>query len=381
MLLVPGQSPYFIERAEGPRFWDVDGNEYIDYMCAYGPMILGYNHPTVEKAARNQSERGNCFNLPSSLWVELAEYLVDLIPTAAWSVFGKNGSDAINYACQVARAYTEKAKIIMAQGAYHGIGAWCSPSSFGITDEDKANVLTFTYNDVENLKTLLESNRDDIAGIIVTPFRHDVFHDLEMPIEPFLKFLKECTGADGPLLIIDDIRAGFRLHMGGSGEYFGLKPQLSCFSKAMGNGHPISACVGSDAIMEAAGKVFFTGSFFTSAVPMAAALATLHEMAESNAIEHIFRIGEKLREGILNQAESLGLDIHYTGPVTIPFMTFVDDPSFEKIRTFCACAFQEGVFFHPYHNWFLSAAHGEAEIEETLQATQKAFEEVKEKHG
>jgi glutamate-1-semialdehyde 2,1-aminomutase len=376
-LLIPQKSPCFIDKAEGCRFWDADGNAYIDFMCAYGPMIIGYNHPKVEEAVLKQSQKGNCFNLPSPLLVELAEYMVGLIPSADWAVFGKNGSDVTNYACQVARAHTGKKKIVMAAGSYHGIGAWCNPNPNGFTEEDRANVLTFPYNDIEALKNLVKAHRDEMAGLIVPPFRHDAFHDQEMPSQPFLQGLRDLCRPEGPVLIMDDVRAGFRLDLRGSAAYFDLIPHLNCFSKAMGNGYPISACLGAKELMPSAKKVFFTGSFFMSAVPMAAALATLKELAAARAVDHMFRMGEKLKQGLLGQAASLGLEIHYTGPVTLPFMTFADDPAFEKARTFCARAFQEGVFFHPIHNWFLSAAHGEAEIKQTLLATGKAFEEVK----
>jgi glutamate-1-semialdehyde 2,1-aminomutase len=380
-LLAPQKSPCFIERAEGCRFWDVDGNGYIDYLCAYGPMIIGYNHPKVEEAAEKQRRKGNCFNLPSPLFVELAEYLVELVASADWAVFGKNGSDVTNYACQVARAHTGKKKIIMAKGSYHGIGAWCNPNTTGITEEERANVLTFPYNDIQTLRDLVDKNRDEVAGLILEPFRHDAFHDQEMPTELFLQGLRELCSAEGPVLIIDDIRAGFRLSMRGSAATFDLRSQLTCFSKAMGNGYPISACVGAEELRSSAKKVFFTGSFFTSGVPMAAALATLKEMVEIKAIEHMFRMGERLRQGMLGRAKALELKINYTGPVTMPFMTFADDPSFEKAKTFCARAYQEGIFFHPSHNWFLSAAHGEPEVEQTLTVTRRAFGEVKEKFG
>lgn len=376
-LLVPGQSPCFIEKADGCRFWDVDGNEYIDYMCAYGPMIIGYKHPKVEEAVAEQKRKGDCFNLPSPIWVDLAERMVGLIAAADWVAFGKNGSDACNHAVRVARAHTGRKKIIMAQGSYHGIGPWCTPNTSGINDEERANVLTFPYNDIKALKGLVEANQNDVAAIIITPFKHEFAHDQEMPTEAFISGLREICQGDGPLLIMDDVRAGFRLHMEGSAEYIGLRPHLSCFSKAMGNGYPISACVGLKELKDSASQVFFTGSFFSGAEPIAASLATLDEMVGTEALAHTFRIGERLKQGILDQARSLGLEISYTGPVTIPFMIIEGDSGFEKNRIFCARAYQEGVFFHPYHNWFISAAHREEDIEETLEATQKAFEAVK----
>jgi glutamate-1-semialdehyde 2,1-aminomutase len=141
MLLVFGSCPCFIERAEGPRFWDVDGNEYIDYMCAYGPMVLGYNHPKVEQAARAQLDKVDTANLPSERYVELAEKLTKVVPIADWAIFGKNGSDVTTYATRVARAHTERKKIITAAETYHGIGAWCTPMENGITPEGEYSVV------------------------------------------------------------------------------------------------------------------------------------------------------------------------------------------------------------------------------------------------
>jgi glutamate-1-semialdehyde 2,1-aminomutase len=378
-LLVRGQSPCFIERAAGCRFWDVDGHEYIDYMCAYGPVILGYNHPKVEAAVAEQKKKGDCFSLPSPLWVELAKRMVDLISSADWVTFGKNGTDVCNLAVRVARAHTGRKMILMAKGSYHGIGAWCTPNPTGVTEEERIQVLSFPYNDTEALEGLLKQHGPEVAAVIITPFKHETAHDQEMATEAFISCLNTFTRPEGPVLILDDVRGGFRLDLRGSAEYIGLKPHLSCFSKAMGNGYPISALCGAAELMPAASKVFFTGSFFAGAEALAASLATLQEMVDSRSLEHIFRMGEMLKQGLLNQAASLGLKTNYTGPLTIPFMTFEDDQKFEKSRTFCARAYQEGVFFHPYHNWFLSAAHKEEDIRETLAATQKAFEAVREK--
>jgi glutamate-1-semialdehyde 2,1-aminomutase len=376
--LVHGQSPCFIERAEGCRFWDVDGHEYIDYICAYGPMILGYNHPKVETAVADQKRKGDCFNLPSPLWVELAEYLVQLIPAADWVTFGKNGSDVCNHAVRIARAYTGRRIIAVARGSYHGIGSWCSPGNAGIRPEERMDVLTFPYNDPEALREMIKAHGDELAAVMVTPFRHDYARDQELPTPAFIDRLNELGRGNGPLLILDDVRAGFRFHMGGSAEYFGLKPHLTCFSKALGNGYPISACLGLKPLMEAASQVFFTGSFFSNAEPMAAALATLKEMIRSEAITRLFHLGEQLKQGLMDQARTLGIEISYTGPVTMPFMTIRDSQGFIKNRIFCARAYQEGVFFHPYHNWFLSAAHTEKDIEQTLEAAKKAFQAVRE---
>jgi glutamate-1-semialdehyde 2,1-aminomutase len=381
MLLVFGASPCFIERAEGAHFWDVDGNEYIDYMCAYGPMALGYNHPKVEAAARAQSKKTDTGNLPTERYVELAERLVGIVPIADWAIFGKNGSDVTTYACRVARYQTGRNKIIMVEGCYHGIGAWCTPVTAGVTAGETADMLTFNYNDIEQFKRIVAENKDDVAGVILTPFRHEALHDSEMPAPGFLETVRKTCDDIGGVFIVDDVRAGFRMHMGGSLEKFGVKPDLICFSKALGNGHPISACVGKESLRSTASQVFFTGSFFTSGVPMAAALATLDEMEATGAIEIMYKNGEMLKDGMLDQADAYGQQVNYTGPETIPFMTFAGEDGWEKAKVFCGECYQRGVFFHPFHNWFISSAHTEEDIKKTLDATDAAFKRVKEKMG
>ena len=384
MMLVPGSSPCFIDRADGARFWDVDGNEYIDYMCAYGPMIIGYNHPKVEEAARAQLAKADTCNLPSERYVELAEKLTGIIPIADWAIFGKNGSDVTTYACRVARAHTDRSKVIMVDGAYHGIGAWCTSFDTGIHPEDQANMLKFPYNDTEALKQLVEENKDDLAGIILTPFYHEALHDSEMPGDGFLEAARKACDDTGAVFIIDDVRAGFRMHMGGSVERFGIEPDLICFSKALANGHPISACVGREEIMNAASGVFFTGSFFTSSVPMAAALATLDEMEATDAIGIMYERGEALKEGLYDQADAHGQQILHSGPEPIPFMTFKDEDGnddWEKAKLFCKECYDKGVFFHPFHNWFISSAHTEDDIKQTLDITDGAFQRVQKEMG
>jgi glutamate-1-semialdehyde 2,1-aminomutase len=376
-MLVPGQYPYFFTRGDGTHVWDVDGNEYIDYMCSYGPIVLGHRHPKVEEAALAQMRLGNCFNGPTPLWAELAEHLVGITPFADWTVFAKNGSDVCTWAVEVARAHTGRPKVLMAKGAYHGTHAWCTPVAAGVTPEDRSNVLTFTYNDLGDLRRVVDAHDGEIAAIIVTPFRHDAFHDQELPVEGFHQGVRQLCDAKGIVFILDDVRAGFRLHLGGSGELFGVQPDLSCYCKAIANGYPLAACVGRDAWRDAAGKVFFTGSYFTSGVPMAASLATLRELQASGGIEQMRAMGTMLCRGLEEQGRLHGMPVHLSGPPAIPYMTFRNDKGFERNRAFCAAAVKRGVYLHPHHNWFLSAAHSESDIRRTLEATDAAFKEVK----
>jgi len=377
-LLAMGSYPSFFARGEGSHVWDVDGNEYIDYMCSYGPIVLGHRHPRVEEAARRQAEQGNCFNTPTALWVELAEYLVEITPFADWTVFAKNGSDVCTWATMVARHFTGRRKIVAAAGAYHGTHAWVSPVPNGVTPEDRANVLNFRYNDLEGLTRLVEEHRGAIAGVMLTPFRHDAAHDSELPAEGFLPGVRKLCDDHGIVFILDDVRAGFRLHMGGSGELFGVRPDLSCYCKAIANGYPLAAATGRGNLKRAALEVFFTGSYFTSAVPMAAALACLQELKQSGGIEKMRRTGEMLRDGMLSQARSHGFEVTYSGPPAMPYMTFkADGGKWDRITAFCAYAATHGIFFHPRHNWFLSAAHSEQDLRHTLDVTDAAFKVVR----
>jgi len=376
-MLVPGAYPYFFARGRGAHVWDVDGNQYIDLMCSYGPIVLGHNHPKVEQAAERQAADGNCFNGPTRTWVDLAEHLVGITPWAAWTVFAKNGSDVCTWATEVARAATGRRKVLAARGAYHGAHAWCTPIPEGTTPEDRAHVVHYRYNDLASVDAALAEHADDVAAIVVSPFRHDAFHDQEMPAPGFLPGLRERADRLDAVLILDDVRAGFRLHLGGSGEAVGVQPDLTCYCKALGNGHPIAACLGRQALRDAATRVFFTGSYWTSAVPMAAALACVQELEATGAVAEMARLGTALRHGMERQAAAHGLEVRHTGPPAIPFMTFVaDEGSFDRSRRFAAACAARGVYLHPHHNWFLSAALTDADVARVLEVTEEAFREV-----
>jgi glutamate-1-semialdehyde 2,1-aminomutase len=377
LALVPGAYPYFFERGEGAHVWDVDGNEFIDYMCSYGPIVLGHRHPKVEEAVQAQMRLGNCFNGPTKLWAELAEHLVGITPFADWAVFAKNGSDVVTWSLQVAREHTQRPKIVMAKGAYHGTHAWCTPVPAGTTAEDRANVLTFTFNDLAGLEEVVAAHASEVAAIVVSPFRHDAYHDLELPADGFHQGVRALCDRHGIVLVLDDVRAGFRLHIGGSGEYFGVQPDLACYCKAIANGYPLSACVGRNQLRQAAERVFFTGSYFTSAVPMAAALACLRELEASDGVAYMQQVGSLLQRGLEAQARSHDLAVTVSGPPALPFMSFRDDRRFARNRIFAAACAARGVYIHPHHNWFLSTAHTEEDIRRTLEVTDAAFGEVR----
>jgi glutamate-1-semialdehyde 2,1-aminomutase len=378
---LPASYPQYFARARGCRLWDVDGNEYIDLMCSYGPMILGYGDEDVERAAARQREQADIANGPSPRLVELAELVVGTIPHADWVMFAKNGADATTTCVTLARAGTRRRKVLVARGSYHGAVPWCTPSLAGVTAEDRAHLIHFDYNDVASLEAAVDEAGDDLAAILVTAFRHDVRRDQELATPAFARAARALCGRKGAALIIDDVRAGFRLHLGGSWEPLGVRPDLAAWSKAIANGHPLAAVTGNDRFRPAAQEIFVTGSFWCAAVPMAAAIATLHKLHAADAVGHMTRIGERLRGGIEAQARRHGVGVRQTGPVQMPMILFDDDAELEKGNLFAATALRHGVYLHPWHNMFLSLAHGEAEIDRALEATDQALAAVARRFG
>jgi len=371
--LTYGSYPCFLTRGKGSHIWDVDGNEYIDYMCSFGTNIIGLCNEEVDAAAIEQMKNGDCFTLPSNRWNELAEAMVNQIKGQDWVVFAKNGSDVTTYATTIARAYTGKNKIILAEGAYHGSHYWCTHSSFGIPAEYNAHILYFHYNDMEELKRIIADNSGQIAGIMLTPHHHPATADQLMPAPGFYQELREICDREGMLMMIDDIRCGFRLHENGSHCFYNADPDLICFGKAMANGYPISAMTGKELYKATAQGAFFTGTHYFSGVPMAAALTTLKVIVRDGVVDYVNQIGLELKQGMEQQALAAGLKISYTGPPAIPYMRFVEDQDFSVNRFFCGEAAKRGIFFHPHHNWFISGAHTREDIEKTLQVTEECF--------
>lgn len=373
-LTIPVGSPYFAERAEGCRYWDVDGNEFLDFMCGYGPVVLGHGHSEVEEAALKSRQKAGCLNHPSRLSVELAERLVGLVDIADWAVFAKNGSDVTTWCAQVAREFTGRKKLLMAEGAYHGTHPWCTPGHGGLIDEDRAHVHYFRWNDSQSIDDAFKRYGKDLAAVFVTPFHHPMFEGSVMPAEGFLTYLEGRCRQHGSLLIVDDVRAGFRLDLGGSHRFFGFQPDLACYSKALANGHPISAAVGREGLRVAASRVFLTGSFWNSPAEMAAAIKTLEIIERDAVIERLRDLGERFCAGLQASASRAGLEVEISGPPAIPFMRFRNDRDYSKRRRFAECCLDGGVFLHPHHNWFLCAAHTEDTIDEALAIAEGAFQ-------
>src|SRR6516225_175501 len=239
--VAPGAAyPQFMRGGRGARVWDVDGHEYVDLMGSYGPVVLGHQHPAVEAAARAQAETGDCMNSPGPVMVDLAELLVATVRHADWASFAKNGTDATTMCGTIARAQTGRSKILVAKNAYHSAAPWCTTRPAGVTAADHANLGYYTFNDLASVRQAAANAGEDLAGILVSPFKHDAGFDQELVDPAFARGLRELCDQQQAALILDDVRCGFRLHLGSSWEPVGVDPDLSVWSKAIANGHALA---------------------------------------------------------------------------------------------------------------------------------------------
>ena len=379
--LLPASFPQFFSRAEGAYIWDADGNRYLDFMCAYGPNLLGYGDRRVDEAAAAQLARGDTMTGPAPVMVELAETLVAMVSHADWAMFCKNGTDATTMAMTAARAQTNRRRVVVAEGAYHGAAPWCTPLPFGVVAEERAFIGQHTFNDVASLEAAVAAAGDDLAAVFVSPFKHDAFEDQALLDPVYARRARELCDRTGAMLVVDDVRAGFRLTRDCSWELAGVRPDLSTWGKSFANGHPISALLGSDRCREGAGAMYVTGSFWFAAVPMAAALATLEILRTTDYLEHTVAIGDRLRRGLDAAAARHGFTLRQTGPVQMPQILFADDPDFRVGFAFADAMLQRGVYVHPWHNMFLCAAMTEADIDFALHAADGALAQVRAAHA
>ncbi len=375
--LLPAGYPQFFSRAAGSRLWDADGNEYIDYMCAYGPNLFGYADAEIDRAAIEQLARGDALTGPTELMVDLAEELVAMVAHADWAMFCKNGSDATTLAMMAARAHTGRRKILIAKGAYHGAQPWSTPVPAGVVAEDRAHLISFVYNDLDSLERAVREAGTDLAGVFVSAFKHDAFVDQELPTPEFARAVREHCDRSSALLILDEVRGGFRLSRDGSWTHLGVAPDLSAWGKCLANGHAISALLGSENVRAAASRLYVTGSFWFQAAPMAAALATLRRVRESDYLERTRSLGTRLRQGLAELAAAHGYRLRQTGPAQMPLVRFEDDPDFRRGFAWTGEAVKRGVYLHPWHNMFVCAALGEGDVDKTLAVSDEAFAAVR----
>ena len=379
--LLPDDYPQFFQRGEGAHLWDVDGRRYLDLMCAYGPNLFGYANPEIDAAYVRQLGLGDTLTGPTELMVELAEALTGMVSHADWAIFCKNGTDATSAALTIARAHTRRRVVIRAKGAYHGAAAWCTPRPAGVIETDRAHQLFCDYNDAASLEAAVAEAGDDLACIFAAPFRHDAFVDQAEPDPAYARRARELCDERGALLVVDDVRAGFRLARDCSWSRIGVQPDLSTWGKCVANGHALSVLLGSDKARAAAASVYVTGSFWYQAAPMAAALETLRLIRETDYLERLTALGERLRAGLDERARAAGFGFRQTGPVTLPLFLFDDDPDLRKGFCFASAMLERGVYVHPWHNMFLCAAMTEADIDAALDAAEGAFAELKRQAG
>ena len=370
---LPAGFPQFFQRADGCRLWDADGREFIDFMCSWGPVVLGHHDAEVEAAAEAQRRAGDTMNGPAPVLVDLAETFTAMVAHADWTIFAKNGTDATTICVTTARAATGRRKLLVARGAYHGAAPWCSPSLAGVTAEDRVHLVPYRYNEIASLEQAAAACGDDLAGVLASAFRHDYGVDQELPTREFAHAARELCDRSGAALILDEVRAGGRIDLAGSWESMGVRPDLSAWSKAIANGHALAAVTGTDRFREAAASIFVTGSFWCGAVAMAAALATLRKLQAVDGIAHMLAMGQRLRDGLARQAAAHGFRIRQSGPPQMPMLLFDDDPETALGSAFCSLALERGVYLHPKHNMFLSVAHRPQDIDQALQATDSAF--------
>ena len=365
--------PVFFSRAKGAHFWDIDDNRYIDLMCAYGPAILGYNHPEVDEAAKSQYGLGNTVSLASPVMVDLATTLVEMVDAAEWALFGKNGGDSTNLAVMVARAATGKEKIVKVRDGYHGATPWMQEKGRpGTVSSDANHVLTVEWNDLESFEEILVNHSDKIACFISSPYNHPVSRDNELPAEGYWQKVSALCKQHGIVLIVDDVRAGFRINLAGSNVAYGFTPDLICFGKAIANGYPLSALVGSNALKEAAEEVYFTGTQFFSAAPMAAAIATLLELKKSDAANKMNDYGKKLKSSLIETADEFGYKFIASGVPAMPYFRLAEVETKVHFSWIDECV-KRGVYMLGYHNHFISTAHSEEDLATIIQVAKEAF--------
>jgi len=363
MRAIPEDYPHFVVGARGCRFSDADGQEYIDYLCGYGPMISGYARPEVDAAFAAQQQRGLCHSLPSPVEVTLAEALVARHPGMAWSACSLGGTDAIGLAIAVARAHTGRAALVVAEGAWHGNHANLAMGP-GRAPAERGLVRTIAWADLGALADTLE--REPIAAVLLCPYDQQVGAANPLPAAGHWAKVRALCDEHGAALILDDIRAGFRLDVRGSAAHFGFAPDLHCLSKALANGYPVAATLGTPALRAAAERVFVSGTFWGFAAALAAALANL-ELLDAAACSHMAMMGARLCTGLGALAAARGLELVASGPPALPLLQFTGDDDHAIACAFSEAMARRGVLVHPTHNWFLSLAHTPADIDATLE--------------
>lgn len=377
---VPGEYPIYFDHGKGGRVTDVDGNEYIDYLCAYGPIIIGYREEEIDNAVIEQiRNKGFCFSLTQDLQNELVRRLREVIPCCEMAALVKTGSDATTIAIRVARANTGKTKV--ARCGYHGWHDWCVEVKGGIPEKLYEDIIEFHYNDLPELEAILKANKDDMAAIIVTPVGHPLAAEVQMPAPGYLEAVRVLADKYGCLLIFDEIRSGFRVSLGGAQEYFGVTPDLATFGKAMANGYAIAALVGKTEYMNImADKVFLSSTFFPNSDSIAAALKTIEILKRDKVLDVVHAKGMRFAADVEKVLEESDIPARFSGAPWMPFITFPKDETglYKKLRNeFYTQLIRRRVFLQPYHHGYICYRHTDEDLSYTLGAIKESLDALK----
>jgi len=393
-----GGHPIFIDRASGCLMYDADGNEYIDYVLSWGPMIAGHTHPAVTEALKEAVSRGTSFGAPTALEIELTRMVRDAFPSMELIRLVNSGTEATMSAIRLARAHTVRDKILKFEGCYHGhadsllvkagsgVATLGVPDSPGVPADFAKNTLTAPFNNFEAVKMIMENNGSDIACIIVEPVPGNM--GVVPSADGFLRMLREITTQYGTLLIFDEVMSGFRVAYGGAQELYGITPDLTCLGKIIGGGLPVGAYGGRKEIMEKiapSGPVYQAGTLSGNPLAMTAGIETLKILSQPGTYERLNRLSEQLSQGFSDAAKSAGATVYNTGVGSMVCTFFTEGPvtDYESAKKSDTVAFgkfflamlEEGIYLAPsqFEAIFLSIAHKEEHVEKTIRAANKAF--------
>ncbi|NLC03370.1 MAG: aminotransferase class III-fold pyridoxal phosphate-dependent enzyme [Tissierellia bacterium] len=373
--------PLFSERAKGAYFWDLDGNRFIDYMCAYGPIVQGYNDEDVDRAAMEQMKIGNCVTAPGAKMVEFAELLVDTVEMADWAFFAKNGGDVTSFALMISKAATGRKKTILVKGGYHGVAPWAQKLGYpGIIEDDINNNIYVDWNDFEQVEQVVKDNPGEIACFMSTPYNHPIFVDNELPEDGYWQKIRKLCTDNGIVLAIDDVRCGFRLDNKGSDYYYGFKADLVCLCKALANGYNVSALCGIDALKEAASSIMYTGSYWLSAMPFAAAITNIEKLVKNDGAKYMLEKGRKLTSGLREIGKLHGFDLVISGEPSMWYMRIANDDSLTLHQEWIGECVRRGVYLTSHHNQFINCSITDEDIKFTHEVAEEAFRIVKKNH-
>ena len=393
--------PFFVQRARGSRIWDVDGNELIDYIGTWGPAILGHAPSTVIDAVSHAAKEGLSFGIPNRHEVEIARMICDYVPSVEKVRMVNSGTEATMTAIRLARGYTGRDKIIKFDGCYHGhvdsllVAAGSGALTLGKPDsagvpEDLANLtITLPFNHPEVIEAVFRERGDEIAAIILEPYPANA--GLVFPRDGYLQFLREITEKYGTILIFDEVMTGFRLAKGGVQELVGITPDLTAMGKVIGGGLPVGAFGGKAEIMDHLapdGPVYQAGTLSGNPLALVAGITQLKEMERLDGWSRLEQIGQQFEDGVRDTLKELGrnLTLNRVGSMFCLFFSEgeivnVDDvkkTDAEAFRKFFWAALERGVYFAPslYEAGFISLAHGELEMEKTVEVTKEALREA-----